>query len=184
MSLDDVQVVTTTSDVSPPAAPETLNATVPGTHEVDLAWTPASDDFGVIGYNVVRDGTLLATTTGGTTTYVDTSVQGSISYTYTVQAFDAAGNVSAPSPAAVATTPHQVLFNSSFESGDLSGWNSATGLAVQQHDVYSGAWAAESASAGGPLVCFGAHTDTDLDGPRGDAGATGAQTSAPLGFFA
>jgi chitodextrinase len=165
VSLDDVQVVTTTSDVSPPAAPETLNATVPGTHEVDLAWTPASDDFGVIGYNVVRDGTLLATTTGGTTTYVDTSVQGSISYTYTVQAFDAAGNVSAPSPAAVATTPHQVLFNSSFESGDLSGWNSATGLAVQQHDVYSGAWAAESASAGGP----GAATQATLAVPAAGA---------------
>ncbi len=106
VSLDDVQVVATTSDVSAPAAPDSLTATAAGPHEVDLAWTPSVDDFGVIGYNLVRDGSLLATATGATLSYVDSSVQGSVTYTYTVQAFDAAGNISASSPAATVTLEH------------------------------------------------------------------------------
>ncbi len=57
---------------------------------------------GVAGYRIYRNGSAV-TTTGGTT-YTDTGLQPSTSYTYTVTAFDAAGNESAPSAPDTETT--------------------------------------------------------------------------------
>ena len=93
------------SDTTAPSVPTGLAATATGPDTVDLSWTASSDDIGVAGYNVYRDGatTPLVTVTSGTT-YTDTGLTGSTSYTYTVSAFDAAGNESAQSSAVTATT--------------------------------------------------------------------------------
>jgi len=40
------------------------------------------------------------------------------------------------------------LFVDGFESGDLSGWTVVSGLAVQQQQVYAGAWAARGTTSG------------------------------------
>jgi len=40
------------------------------------------------------------------------------------------------------------LFVDGFESGDLSGWTAVSGLAVQQQQVYAGAWAARGTTSG------------------------------------
>ncbi len=69
---------------------------------VQLLWSPATDNVGVAGYNLYRNGTLLYTSS--LINYNDNSVAPSTSYTYTLQAFDAAGNVSAMSAPATATT--------------------------------------------------------------------------------
>ncbi len=61
-----------------------------GTQDVDLAWDPATDNFGVSGYRVTRDGTVLAETTS--TAYSDREVENATTYSYEVQALDAAGN--------------------------------------------------------------------------------------------
>src|SRR5439155_695594 len=54
---------------------------------------------------VYRNGSPLATTAGTVTTFADTTVVASTTYSYTIDAFDAASNHSARSTAATATTP-------------------------------------------------------------------------------
>jgi chitodextrinase len=101
----DVQTYTFggSSDTEAPDPPTNLSATA-ANGGVDLAWTAATDNVGVTGYRVLRDGSTLATV-GNVTTYTDTSVSANTTYTYTVKALDAAGNVSAASAPATVTTP-------------------------------------------------------------------------------
>ena len=94
------------ADTQPPSVPGGLTGTAVSASRVDLAWSAATDNVGVAGYTVYRGGTAIATTSGpSATTYSDTSVAPSTTYTYTVDAFDAAGNHSPPSAAASVTTP-------------------------------------------------------------------------------
>ncbi|MGH2944714.1 MAG: DUF7594 domain-containing protein [Solirubrobacteraceae bacterium] len=88
-------------DTTPPSAPTNLSATAPSGSQVDLSWTASTDDVAVTGYDVLRDGTLIATVT--TTGYTDTTVTAGTPYTYTVKARDAADNVSAASNSATVT---------------------------------------------------------------------------------
>jgi hypothetical protein len=88
-------------DTTPPTAPTNLTATAAGT-QVNLTWTASTDNVGIAGYDVLRDGALIGTATS--TGYTDTTVSPSTTYTYTVRARDAAGNVSSPSNAATVTT--------------------------------------------------------------------------------
>jgi acid phosphatase type 7 len=100
----DNQIISTSSDVSPPTAPTNLTANVVGSLAVDLSWIAATDNIGVTGYTVYRNGSTLATVSGGTTTYHDATVISGVTYTYTVDATDAAGNHS-PLSNAVTITP-------------------------------------------------------------------------------
>jgi fibronectin type 3 domain-containing protein len=98
-------VSVTTPDTSPPTVPAGLlaNAISPG--EIDLDWNASVDNVGVTGYTVFRNGSFLAAAGAGVTTLADTTVVASTTYSYTVDAFDAAGNHSARSAPASATTP-------------------------------------------------------------------------------
>jgi fibronectin type 3 domain-containing protein len=91
----DNEIISTSSDISPPTAPTNLSATVVGSLAVDLSWTGSTDDIGVTGYTVYRNGSAIATVGGGSTTYHDATVVSGTTYTYTVDALDAAGNHSA-----------------------------------------------------------------------------------------
>ena len=82
---------TTSVDVTPPSTPAGLSATPAGLTQVDLAWAAATDNVGVTGYTLYRDGSLLATLGPATLTYSDTGLTASTTYSYTVDAFDAAG---------------------------------------------------------------------------------------------
>lgn len=64
-----------------------------------LTWSAATDDKGVKSYDVLRDGTKVATVT--TTSYTDTGLAAGTDYSYTVQARDTADQ-SGPVSAAVA----------------------------------------------------------------------------------
>ena len=97
---------TWTVDRSPPSVPTGLSATAISSSQVNLAWTGSSDDTGVTGYDIYRNGTQLATTSGTATTYSDTSATASKLYSYTIDARDGAGNVSTQSsPPVAVTTP-------------------------------------------------------------------------------
>jgi parallel beta-helix repeat protein len=95
----------TPTDVVPPDAPADLTATVVSATRVDLSWSAAQDNEGVAGYSVYRDGDPIGTVGGSTLAFSDTNAVASTTYSYTVDAFDAAGNRSAQSTAASATTP-------------------------------------------------------------------------------
>jgi hypothetical protein len=83
----DVEVL----DVTPPSVPGSVSGTQVGT-TVELTWSASSDNVGVTGYVVYRDGSEVASPAG--TSYVDGSVSVGNSYAYTVTARDAAGNES------------------------------------------------------------------------------------------
>jgi VCBS repeat-containing protein len=91
-----------TPDTEPPTAPGALNVIETTSTSVSLAWTASGDNVGVTSYEIRRDGVIVATTTG--TNYTDSGLSASTQYTYTVRAYDAAGNVSAESNAVAATT--------------------------------------------------------------------------------
>jgi hypothetical protein len=93
-----------TSDTEAPSAPANLAATASIPTKVDLSWTAAHDNVGVTGYDVYRDGSLLQSL-DTSTSYADTTVSASTSYSYTVKAKDAAGNISVDSNTATVTTP-------------------------------------------------------------------------------
>jgi chitodextrinase len=92
-------------DTKAPSVPNGLTANAVSPTQVELSWQASSDNIGVTGYTIYRDTTTLATVSGDTLSYTDTTVLESSSYTYTVDAFDAAGNHSAPSSAVSVTTP-------------------------------------------------------------------------------
>jgi len=92
-----------TSDTTPPTAPANLTATAVSQTQVNLSWNASTDNVGVAGYKVYRDGAFLASTS--TTSYSDTAVQGGTSHSYKVYAYDAAGNISPASNTATVTTP-------------------------------------------------------------------------------
>lgn len=138
-------------DLTPPSTPTNLAATTVLPNLVQLDWSASTDDTGVTGYIVLRDGTPLATISGTATTYVDVGVSPSTTASYTVVAVDGVGNESPPSDPVVVTTPQPStpLFADGFESGGLSAWTSTSGLVVQGAIVHSGVGAALGSTTNG-----------------------------------
>ena len=96
---------TTPADTTPPAAPTNLTAMAVSASQVNLAWTASTDNVGVTGYRVFRNGVQIASAPG--VSYSDTATQAGTSYSYYVVAFDAAANTSPSSNVATVTTPTQ-----------------------------------------------------------------------------
>lgn len=96
-----VTVPPATSDTTAPSVPANLTATLSGT-TADLAWSTSTDDVGVTGYRVTRNGAVITTVVN--TFYNDTN-RSPGTYTYTVAAVDGAGNVSAASNSATVMVP-------------------------------------------------------------------------------
>ncbi len=94
-----------TPDTSPPSVPTGLSAVATTKPSVTLTWSASTDNVGVTGYTVYRNGTKLTTVGATTLTYTDSTVVQLTSYSYTVDAFDAAGNHSAQSAAAIVNVP-------------------------------------------------------------------------------
>ena len=85
---------TPTGDATAPTAPPGLVGIRTGKN-VSLDWNASTDNVGVTGYRVFRNGTLIGTTTSTSTAYSDRAGWGA--HVYVVRAVDAAGNVSGPS---------------------------------------------------------------------------------------
>ncbi|BCM69500.1 putative secreted chitinase C precursor [Streptomyces sp. EAS-AB2608] len=71
-----------------PSAPGTPTASSVTDTSVKLSWSAATDDKGIKNYDVLRDGTKVATVT--TTSYTDTGLTAGTDYSYTVRARDTA----------------------------------------------------------------------------------------------
>ncbi|MFC2116289.1 T9SS type A sorting domain-containing protein [Bacteroidota bacterium] len=84
-----------TDDTGSPSIPLNLDATVTSDTSAILSWDASTDNVGVSGYHIYRDGISLGTSVS--TSYVDSSLIIGITYSYTVSAYDAAGNESDPS---------------------------------------------------------------------------------------
>jgi chitodextrinase len=96
-------LVVATQDVVPPGPPTGLATTTVAGNLVALTWTAPTDNVGVTGYEVRRDGALVGSPASAS--FSDTTVVSQTGYSYTVRARDAAGNWSAESDPLAVTTP-------------------------------------------------------------------------------
>src|SRR5450755_4512490 len=178
------EVVATSGDTTPPSVPSGLAANSVTSSSVSLKWNASSDNVGVTGYTIYRNGAQVGSTAGATaTTFTDSTVSPSASYQYTVDAFDGSGNHSARSAPVSVTTPAPtgvqavqagaaatatrvasttIVLSNPVRAGDLlAGWLGQYDAAgqVQVSDNVNGAWTRSSASTtfsggGGDLALF------------------------------
>ncbi|MBL9191582.1 MAG: fibronectin type III domain-containing protein [Opitutaceae bacterium] len=94
--------VSTTGDSVAPSVPSALAASSVTRTSLNLSWTGSTDNVGVSGYDIYKDGVLLTSATS--TTHAITGLLANTSYSFTIRARDAAGNTSAASTALVVLT--------------------------------------------------------------------------------
>lgn len=107
----NVSSATTLPDTTPPTAPSGLMATAASSTQINLSWTASTDNVAVTGYQIQRcqgagcnTFAQIATPAGTGTSFIDTGLSPSVSYSYEIIATDAAGNLSSPSNVSSATT--------------------------------------------------------------------------------
>ncbi|REK75539.1 discoidin domain-containing protein [Paenibacillus paeoniae] len=116
-SVSEFNVYAEDKDIEAPTAPTNITATAVSTNQINLSWNASTDNVGVTGYEIYRNGAKVATVT--TATYTDIGLSPATAYVYTVKALDAAGNASANSNPASATT----LSNGVPNAIDRTGWS-------------------------------------------------------------
>ncbi|MTI96026.1 MAG: PKD domain-containing protein [Firmicutes bacterium] len=79
-------------DGEPPTMPTDLRLESKTGSSVTLTWTGSTDNVGVEGYEIFRDGVSVGSASG--TSFTDSELIPDTVYTYSVRAFDAAGNFS------------------------------------------------------------------------------------------
>ncbi len=147
------ELIVTSGDTQPPTVPAGLAVTGVTAHSVSLSWNASTDNVGVTGYTIYRNGSSVGTTGGANaTSFTDTTAAPSTTYSYTVDAFDGAGNHSAQSSPVPATTPPAGAITA-VQSGALSTPGRVTsatiplGGVVQAGDLLVG-WFAQYDSTG------------------------------------
>ncbi len=113
-------IALTPTDTEAPSVPEGLAAAGIDGFQIQLSWNPSTDNVGVAGYRVFRNGTQVGTTTG--TSYTDTGLNPMTTYSYQVSAYDAVGNQSARCSAVDGSTLSAVVAVFTDGFGDLSNW--------------------------------------------------------------
>lgn len=107
ISIDGASIKTDfTKDNQNPSIPGQVRALPSGTNEIVVVWEPSSDNRGVAGYNVFRNGELVDTTPYPV--YTDTGLSTATNYDYSVEAIDGVGNKSGQSNT---TVPKMTLSN-------------------------------------------------------------------------
>lgn len=89
-------------DSTAPSVPQSVAEVSHTETTVTIEWAASTDDLGVVGYRVLQDGAPVGTT--GSLTYQYTGLTPSTEYSFTVEAYDAAGNYSGESSAVLVTT--------------------------------------------------------------------------------
>jgi fibronectin type 3 domain-containing protein len=100
---------TAAPDTTPPSAPGGLAAVATSQTQISVSWTAATDNVGVIGYQLERCSgsgcsTFAQIAAPTATSFNDSGLTASTSYSYRARAVDAAGNLGAYSAVASATT--------------------------------------------------------------------------------
>jgi fibronectin type 3 domain-containing protein len=132
-------------DTTAPSVPGSLVATMNGATASRLTWTASTDNVGVTGYQVRRDGVLLGTVAGSP--YDDSGpLAAGATYAYTVTAVDAAGNPSGPASASLVvpnpdttapSAPTSLRVVLSTKSKTTLAWNASTdNVAVAGYRLY------------------------------------------------
>lgn len=94
----------TADDKQKPTVPTGVTANATSVSSIDVSWHASTDNNGVTGYQVFRDGGKVADVAAPTTSFSDYGLNEHTTYSYSVRAVDLAGNRSAASQSASATT--------------------------------------------------------------------------------
>ncbi|MFD2876601.1 fibronectin type III domain-containing protein [Paenibacillus rhizoplanae] len=70
-------------DTKAPTVPENVTATVQNASSALVSWSASTDNVGVTGYEIYRNGVKIGTS--ATTSYTDSGLSGSTNYSYTVK---------------------------------------------------------------------------------------------------
>lgn len=92
------------ADTAPPTGPGDLEGRAAGSRAVQLSWTAARDDRGVVSYTIYQGDSPIHSVGGNQTAAVVTGLRPGTRYVFTVRARDAADNLSPPAPAVRLTT--------------------------------------------------------------------------------
>ena len=93
-------------DGEPPSTPSNLSCNAASETQINLSWVASTDNIGVTGYKIYRDGSYIKTVSGNNTP--DYNLSAGNEYCYRVSAIDAAGNESYKSSQSCCTTEEAV----------------------------------------------------------------------------
>jgi len=122
-------------DNTPPSTPTDLTAIAVSPSSVNVSWNASTDNVGVAGYHIWRNGVALPNTA---LTYLqDSGLSGYTTYTYQIEAYDLASNVSQPAIVTVETpnstppNPPRKLAGRAVSSQQISlTWSPPTGNVI------------------------------------------------------
>ncbi len=135
-------------DIQAPTAPTNLVASNTTQTTTDLSWDASNDNIGVTGYDVYQGAALITSVSG--LTYHVTGLSPNTSYSFSVRAKDAAGNISGDSNIVNVTTDVFVdstppstpanlgASNTTQTATDLNWTASTDNVGVSSYDVYQG----------------------------------------------
>ena len=171
----------TVTDTTAPSVPTGLTVGTVTSTSVALSWNASTDNAGgsgMAGYDVYRGTTLIGSPTG--TSFTATGLSPATAYSFTVRAKDVAGNVSAASSAATATTETGTVTDTtapSVPTGLTVGTVTSTSVALS--------WNASTDNAGGSgMAGYDVYRGTTLIGsPTGTSfTATGLSPATAYSF--
>jgi len=105
-------------DVAAPSTASRLMASSVTASSATISWNPSTDNVGVTAYEIFKNNTLVATSQN--TSYEASNLIDGTSYTFTVRAKDAAGNISSQSTAVTFTTLDVALVYCEARGNDAS----------------------------------------------------------------
>ena len=158
-------------DKTPPTVPAVLTGASNNPNTATLNWSASNDNVGVAGYYVLRNGVVAGTT--ASIYYHDAGLTESTTYAYTVEAFDLAGNISAPSLRANVTTadvtppsiPGSITATAASSQRVVVTWSPATdGVGVGSYIVFQGSSSGSLIQAGRTLGTTTSYTSYPLTG--------------------
>lgn len=140
-------ITVVTPDTQAPTAPSSLNASGIGTSSFTLGWTASTDNVGVTGYNIFQNSVKLNASPVSTNSFAVSNLSPSTTYTYYVQAIDAAGNTSnsstlnvttlAPPDTQAPSSPTDLNASALTQSSVTISWTASTdNIAVTGYDIY------------------------------------------------
>jgi len=131
-----IEVANATATNTPPNAPSNLSATVASSSQINLSWTP-SQTSGVT-YSVFRNGTAVAQNLSAST-YNDSGLTSSTTYSYTVVAVDSAGTSMSSNTATATTFDVDCVTGCGSDVLAISAGGTASGDYVADEDFNGGA---------------------------------------------
>ena len=179
------------ADTQAPSVPSTISASNITTNSFTASWAASSDNVAVTGYDVFKDGVLAQNTTNINFSF--TGLNPNTTYSITVKARDAAGNVSAASsPLSVKTlqisdtqaptVPSTISASNITTNSFTATWNASTdNVAVTGYDVFKdGVFAQNTTNTSFSFTGLNQNTTYSITVKARDAAGNISAASLPL----